>query len=611
MSVSVFKLLVMKLKTRKTKSVKAEAAGLFEVSWEVCNKVGGIHTVLTSKAAAMLNYYKHYYLIGPYFPEKVQGEFAQETPPNGLRKIFNQLEREEGIKCYFGRWLIKGTPSLILIDTGDFFCQANQLKHNLWQDYQIDSLTAGADFTDPVVFSTASGKLIEKMAAELFGGKKTVAHFHEWLSGAGLLYLKKKQAPVKTVFTTHATVVGRTLAYHNIDFYLSIGAMNPLAEAEKYQVKAKYQLEKAAALNCDVFTTVSAITAWEAEKFLGRKTEFLLFNGLDADKFLTFEELTMKHRLHRDRLREFLIVYFFPYYSFDLEETLFFFTASRYEVRAKGIDVFIQALGKLNEHLIQQKSKKTVIAFFWVPAKTKEIKPELMESRSFFQDIKDSLEEVSHQTEEKVLYALAEGEEIHKEELFSKDFIFEIEKKFLKSKKQGLPALCTHNLMAENDEILGLFKAAGLGNKKSDKVKVIFYPIYLTGHDGLSNLSYEEAIQASHFGIFPSFYEPWGYTPLETASWGVSALTTDLAGFGRFCQGLSRDKKSPGIFILERLNKQDREIVDSLTEILLDFIKLSAKERVENKIQARNLAAFADWRALVENYIKAQNQAVR
>lgn len=600
----------MEKEARKIKIPKAKAAGLFEVSWEVCNKVGGIHTVITSKAPSMLHYWRNYYLIGPYFPEKIKGEFSEETPSGQLQKIFNRLA-SEGIHCHSGKWLIKGQPNVILIDFKDFLPQGDQIKFNLWQDYRIDSLGAGFDFTEPVVFSTAAGKLIEEMASSLFKGRKTVAHFHEWLTAAGLLYLKKRPISVGTVFTTHATTLGRTLAYHNINFYLALADINPALEAEKYQVKAKYQIEKATALNCDVFTTVSAITAWEAERFLGRKADFLLFNGLDSERLLTFEELTAKHRLYRDRLREFLIFYFFPYYNFDLEETLFFFTASRYELRAKGVDVFIKALGHLNKQLTKIKSRKTVVVFFWIPSQTKEVKNEILESRAFFQDIKDSLEEVSQQTEERVLYALAEGKEIEKEDLFNKEFLFEVEKKFLKLKRQGAPPTCTHNLVAEKDEILEHFKAAGLENKKSDKVKVIFYPAYLTGHDGLTNLNYEESIQGCHFGIFPSFYEPWGYTPLETSSWGVSALTTDFAGFGRFCQELVQDKKRPGIFILERYNKTDQQVVKALADILLQFAKYSSKERVENKIQARNLAAFADWRVLVENYIKAQNQAAK
>jgi len=582
---------------------------VFEIAWEVVNKVGGIYTVLSSKAQEMTEEYKDsYFLIGPYFAEKTKGEFEEKPAPEILKNIFAELEKEDGLRFHFGKWLIKGEPQVILIDFKDFWQKANQIKTDLWNDFQIDSLAAGEDFTEPVVWSTAAGKLLQKIA-ETTGKEKIAAHFHEWLAGAGLLFLKKNKSRIKTIFTTHATSLGRTLAYNNIEFYNFIKDIDPQKEAARLNVTAKHLLEKSTAVNCDIFTTVSEITALEAEYFLQRKPELILPNGLNEEQFPSFEELMIEHKIHRNRLRNFLLFYFFPYYSFDLEQTLFFFTASRYEVRAKGIDIFIKSLGELNKKMRQEKTKKTIVAFLLVPAQARAIKTEILESREFLNDIKNSLEEVAEQTEERMLYIMARGKEITEETLFNKDFIFEIEKKFLKLKRKGNPPLSTHDLMDNQDVILKLLVEAGLDNKPDDKVKVVFYPIYLTGHDGLANLTYEEFLKASHLGVFPSFYEPWGYTPLETAGFGAPSITTDLTGFGRALDKM-KQKKYPGIFVIKRDQQKDEQVIGDLTQTMFDFSLYSRQERVENKISAKNISHEFGWKKLAKNYFKARELAL-
>lgn len=587
---------------------------VFEMAWEVCNKVGGIYTVLYSKASRMIEVYDgNYYCVGPYFQDKVQGEFEEINPPEWLQKIFDELAAKESIYCHFGKWLIKESPWAILVDFKDFWPRADEIKKKLWEDFQIDSWQTGIEFTEPVVFSTACGKLLEKIC-QAKNQEKIVCHFHEWLSGAGLLYLKKVKVKAGLVFTTHATTLGRTMIFNGLNFYDNLEQIDPEKEALRLGVGSKHQMEKASAQNCDVFTTVSEMTAIEAEKFLGRLPDVLLPNGLDAEKFLNFEELTLRHKFQRNRLREFLIFYFFPYYSFDLQDTLLYFISGRYEFHGKGVDIFIQALANLNQQLIKEKSNKTVVAFFWVPGDIRGVKPEILANREFFQDIKDSLDEIEEETEDKLFFALATGQEFSEKTIFSKDFLFEVRKKLLKLKKKNtLPPLCTHELgLSESqDPILRTCQELGLDNRKENRVKIIFYPSYLSGHDGLSNLNYDESVQACHLGVFPSFYEPWGYTPLETAALGVSSVATDSGGFGRFCLNLTRDKKNPGIFILERFGKTDEQASVNLFDVLWRFTQFSKKERVDNKIGARTLAAFADWKILIDNYIKAHNMAVK
>ncbi|MCL5010852.1 MAG: glycosyltransferase [Patescibacteria group bacterium] len=595
--------------TSDNPAVRTQADALFEISWEVCNKVGGIYTVLTSKSGRAIDCYNGgYFTVGPYFEPQIRGQFQPEQPNNGLRAVFDGLEKEK-IKCFFGKWLVGGQPKAILLDFHYLKSETNLIKAKLWEDWHIDSLKSGPDFDEPVVWAWAAGKLLEKMPLA-FPDKKIVAHFHEWLSGAGLLHLKKQQAKIGTVFTTHATTLGRTLAFNNINPYVVLDKINPEEGARNYSVIAKHLLERQTAQQADVFTTVSEIAALEAEKFLGRKPDFVLPNGLDLDKYPTFEETSINHRLQRDLLRDFTARFFFPYHSFDLANTLFYFTASRYEIKAKGIDIFIKALGQLNKKLSAGKNSKTIVAFFWVPIANKNVKPEVLQNCKFFAELKDILEENSEEIRQRVLYLLSGGQKIEETSLFRSDLLLEIKKKVSGFKRQGNPPLSTHELQENQTEILRLLRESGLANNKNDKVKVVLYPAYLTGYDGLSNLTYQESIQACHLGVFPSFYEPWGYTPLEAAALGVPSVTTDLTGFGKHIKNENSNKETPGVFVLQRENKTEEESAGELAKILFNFAKLKKVQRVENKIEARKIALGADWKNLMENYIKAQNQAV-
>ncbi len=589
------------------KEIRPKCDKLFEVSFEVSNRVGGIYRVLESKAEKMMYHYgENYYLIGPYYKEKARGEFREEAAPAKMRKVFQKLE-QEGIRCHYGRWLVKGKPLAILIDFNDYFYKVDEAKKEMWDNYGVDSLDTGYDFNEPTCWSYAAGRLIREITS-LYEKEKIVAHFHEWLSGPALLYLHKTKTDVKTVFTTHATSLGRTLAFHSINFYSTIGDIKPDEEAKKYKVFPKHSVEKAAAKACDIFTTVSEITGMEAENFLGRKPDYLLPNGLDIEKFLSFEDIVVKHRLQRRRLRNFVASYFFPYYTFDLEKTLFYFIIGRNELRAKGIDIFIDSLGKLNRKMCEEKSDRTVVAFFFVPADVKGVNPALLENIEYFRDLQDTLEGTFPEIEERITYHILRDKELTKKNLIGDDYLFEIERKLHRMKrKEENPSLSTHHLNSLHDEIMNRLKEAQLLNREEDRVKIIYYPVYLTGHDGLSNLSYEEALEACHLGVFPSFYEPWGYTPLEAAALGVSSVTTDLAGFGRFRKKLEVKEKRPGIYVLEREKKDDEDIVSDLHKFLYEFMKTTRRERVENKIEARKIAANADWRSFVLHYIEAHN----
>ncbi len=584
---------------------------IFEVSWEAVNKVGGINTVIASKAREMVkNYGSNYFLIGPYFKDKIIGQFEEIQAPEYFATIFTNIEKK-GVKAHFGKWLIEGEPLVILLEFDALMPYLDSIKKELWDFYQVDSLGAGTDFNDPIVWGFGVGKFLEEFIASV-PDKKVLGHFHEWLSGSPILYLKNKNVNLATVFTTHATTLGRSLASSNVDFYSNFDSIDPENEARVHFIQHKYKVEKSAAQSADVFTTVSEITAIEAEHFLGRAPDVTLPNGIDVEKFPTIEEITKQHSIQRNRIREFLIYYFFPYYTFDLKQTLFYFLGARYEFHNKGIDIFIKSLAKLNQKMKEEKSKKTVVSFIWVPAGVSGINKKLVKSREYFHDIMNSFEEVHDDLDETILYSLLTKEDVKVEDLFDEAFLRTLRNqiKRLKSSVDDAPLLATHDVIDPNDSILKALKENGLTNKEEDKVKVVFYPIYNSGSDGLLDLEYYESIQGAHFGAFPSFYEPWGYTPLESAGLGVASATTDLSGFGRYFKDKVKGKKYPGVYVIDRLKRKDEDVEEDLFKIMLEYSKFSHRERVQNKISAYNLAAQADWSIFAKEYFKAHQMAL-
>ena len=462
------------------------------------------------------------------------------------------------------------------------------------------------DFDEPVIWSGAVARVIQELEQP-----KTVAHFHEWLAGAGILFLKLRGSKVATVFTTHATILGRSISSAGEPLYDILSNVDPETRARELGIQAKFSTEKAAAQNAQVFTTVSEITAMETEKLLGRKPDVLLPNGLEIAKFPSFEEATLKHVLFKRKIKEFIIQYFFPYYKFNLDNTRIFFICGRHETRDKGIDVFTQALSRLNDSLKESNSDETVVAFFWVPGNIKAIRPEIIEGMTYFKDFREALMDESDTIKEHILYDLMQDEPIDGKKLMGESLFFDLQKKIFRFRRKGTPPLSTHELYNEHeDDILGGFRNARLNNLPTDRVKVIYYPVFLNGADRLLDLGYYEGIMGCHLGVFPSYYEPWGYTPLETGALGVSSVTTDLAGFGRWIKDFQKKDEPQGIYILDRMGKPDEDVVAQLTKILYDVTKLQGSEKIHRRIEARRMAALADWSLLAANYIKAHNLAI-
>lgn len=585
-------------------TVKADY--LFEASWEVCNKVGGIYTVIKSKSSEMMRLYKNYFLIGPYFEHNAKIDFISMDPPEEFKKVFDEL-RNEGVICHYGKWLeIKGKPYTILLELTGLYDRKNEIKGQFWEYYKIDSIRAGWDFEEPAVWSYAVGMLIERLQSNALKDKKIVGHFHEWLAGFGVLYLRKHCPTVATVFTTHATVLGRTLSSKGVDIYEYLENINVDYEIYYNNIEAKHLTESATAKNAHVFTTVSEITAMEAERFLGRKPEVLVLNGLDLEKFPSFEEISIKHITSRDKIREFLTYYFFPYYTFDVNKNLIAYTLGRFEFGNKGFDTIIKALGLLNQRLKDKKSDKTLSMMFWVPMQQYGMRLDVLENKNYYMHIKNYVLVNSPEILKKITYDFISKKDTV-DELLTESFVKEIKKDIVGFSREGSPPLSTHNI-DENNLVLCALRDNGLLNRKEDPVKVIIEPVYLDGMDGFMDLTHYDVMIGCHLGLFPSYYEPWGYTPLESAALGVPALTTDMSGFGRYIK--SQNPENKGIMVLDRFRKPENEFINSFCDILNKYLDMEHSDRVNCKLKAKSLSGYADWKLLIKNYISAHNMAI-
>jgi glycogen synthase len=597
-----------------TNTMQTLSEHLFEVSWEVCNKVGGIYSVITSKASLISGYYPEYYCIGPYFKDKADEEFQEKEAPEKIKKVIEELHKHN-IIAHYGTWLIAGEPKTFLLEFGGMVSEKDHIKKEMWEKYKIDSLFSQWEFEEPMLFSCAAALLIRRLeVAHFFNAEKSILQSHEWMTGFTILKLKDLGSKIKSVFTTHATMLGRSICANNQDLYAMLGKIDPYQKAKELGVIDKFSAEKASAIHATIFTTVSEITSREAEFILGRKPEVLVLNGFNLDDFPSIEETSIKHVTSREVLREFLTYSFFPYYKFDLQKNLMFCTSGRYEFENKGIDMYITALGMLNVELKKTDTERTITAFMFIAVPNNGVKTELLENKNYYKHIKNYVEAKSKDITAHIVNDFISGDEDPTDDILSKEFIQEMRRDVLRFKRKGAPVLCTHRLDSNEDQhrIIAACREAGLHNSKEDKVKIILFPSYLNGSDSLLNLDFFDAVAGCHLAVFPSYYEPWGYTPLESAALGVPTVTTDLAGFGRFIKEKTNFMQTDcrGIYIIERDGKTKNEATRQLYELMKKFSLMDHSERVDNKVRAKELSHYADWKHLVKNYIEAYNLAI-
>jgi len=582
---------------------------LIEVSFEVGNKVGGIHTVLASKSRLMGALFSPYLAVGYYHARKSPREFVEATPPESLAAAMERAA-SRGIEVHYGHWLVPGKPPAILIHPGRLLERVNDIKYNYWDWYRIDSLRSDDWFNHPVAWAYATGIFLSELLSQ---DPTTVVLAHEWLSGGAILYLRRYAPHVPTIFHTHATILGRTLANAGEDLYRLIRerSQDPDAMAYRYALEAKHLMEKASAQNAHVFTTVSDVTAKEAEYILGRTPDRILPNGLDMQIIPPMEELSYRHVVNEESINDFVLAYFSPYYPIDVQNTLYFFFSGRYDIRVKGIDVLIPALARLNERLKAEGVQRRIVFFFFVAREGYHINPEVLENISAFRALDDFLETHMPRIRHRIIEGLAQGK-LPDADVFDEPFLFGLRRLLLQIRSRGSSnaPLSTH-IPWGDDYIVNKLREVGLNNAPDDAVKIIYYPAYLSAGDGLLNMSYYDAITGTHLGVFPSYYEPWGYTPLETAAWGVPAITTDAAGFGQFIlEEYGRFAQRSAISVLSRRDVSDERFIGELADVMHWYATMPRRQRLERKIEAKYMAEKADWGQLIHRYVQAAELAL-
>lgn len=530
---------------------------LFEVSWEVCNKVGGIYTVISTKALTLVEKLgSNFILIGPdvWREAAVNPEFIEDKK---LFKSWRDKASEEGLRIKTGRWNINGNPIAIIIDYTTFINQKDAIFSKFWETYKLDSLSGQWDYVEPALFGYAAGRVIESFTKfHLSVRDKIVAQFHEWMTGAGLLYLKINTPQIATVFTTHATVLGRAIAGNNQPLYGHLNEFNADAKTSEFNVVSKQSLEKISAQNADCFTTVSEITGSECVKFLDKPVDIVTPNGFEDTFVPSNENFEVARQKARTKLFEVTEALLNRKVS---KDALLLVTSGRYEFRNKGIDLYIDSLAHLNK---LHELKRQIIAFVLIPA-------------NHYGPRKDLVNKLKDQDS-----VPCEG------------------------------SVLTHNLhYEEHDSILNKIKELNLLNQPNDKVSVIFVPSYLNGDDGIFNIPYYELLIGFDLSVFPSYYEPWGYTPLESLAFHVPAITTSLTGFGLWVR---KQFKNPGngITIVERTDSNDHEVVSEIVKATTRIASLNPQQMAEAKEKAKDISRIALWKNLITYYYKAYDLAL-
>ena len=511
---------------------------LFEISWEVCNKIGGIHTVLATRAALLRDKFADKYItIGPdLWQHKENPEFVQDDAlfPSWLART-----KEEGLRVRTGYWNIKGKPIAILVDFSHYISEKNEILTYYWNTQQLDSLNASWDFTESALFGYAVGKVLESFIRFQVGVReRAIAHFHEWMSGTALLYLKQEVPQVGTVFTTHATVLGRSIAGNGWALYNYLEEYKPTELAYRFSVQHKHFLEAKAACQADVFTTVSDITAREAAHFLGRIPEVVTPNGFDEGHISDRTSFLEKHKRVAAKLQEVAQ----KVIGTTFEKKPFFVAISgRNEFRNKGIDVFIDALQEINKDATFDRE---VVAFILIPS-------------------------------------AYEG-----------------------TNTVG-QTYTTHLVTDEyHNTIISKLKEAQLFNQLQDKVKVVYCPSYLLGNDGVFDLSYYDLLTGIDLTVFPSYYEPWGYTPFESLCFGVPTITTTLAGFGSWALA-HFPNENLALKVLRRDDSNYQEVVVGVVSQIEKIARLSPTAYEALWEDAQQIGKAALWDKFFVYYQKA------
>ena len=534
---------------------------IFESSWEVCNKVGGIYTVLSTRAKTLQEALRDKIIfIGPDFWKENESPYFKED--SSLFADWQWEAKNQGLKIRVGRWTVPGEPIAILVDFNPYFEKRNDIYGWLWENYGVDSLHAYGDYDEASMFSYAAALVVESFYNHYLTLKdKVIYHANEWMCGLGALYINNKLPQIGTIFTTHATSIGRSIAGNMKPLYDYLFAYNGDQMAGELNMQSKHSIEKQTAHYVDCFTTVSDITAKECVELLDKPVDVVLPNGFDN----SFVPSAAKFNRKRNAARRKMLDVANALLGENLDDdTLLVSTSGRYEFRNKGIDVFVESMNRL---LRDRDLKKKVVAFIevpgWVGEPRKDLQERLKSGKKY--DTPLDVPQVTH---------------------------------------------WLHNM--SHDNVLGMMKYYDMHNRKDEKVKVIFLPCYLDGNDGIVNLTYYDIVLGNDLCIYPSYYEPWGYTPLEAIAFKVPCITTDLAGFGLWANSVfgKNGEIEDGVKVIHRTDYNYSEVADIIKDTVADFSNMPKKQVDACRKNAGELSKKALWSEFIKYYYEAYDIAL-
>ncbi|XP_054480770.1 glycogen [starch] synthase, liver [Anoplopoma fimbria] len=585
---------------------------LFEVAWEVTNKVGGIYTVIQTKAKITVDEWgENYYMMGPYFEHNFKTQVEGCEPPNpAIRKAMDALIHN-GCQVHFGRWLIEGSPFVILFDIGSAAWNLDRWKKDLWETCKIGLPYEDREANNSLILGSLIAWFFKELTDQLGDKPNVIGHFHEWQAGPGVIFSRSRKIPMATVFTTHATLLGRYLCAGNADFYNNLDKFNIDKEAGERHIYHRYCLERAAVHCAHVFTTVSQITAVEASHMLHRKPDLVTPNGLNVKKFSAVHEFQNLHSTSKARIQEFVRGHFYGHLDFNLEKTLFFFIAGRYEFSNKGADIFLESLSRLNYLLRVHRNDMTVVVFFIMPAKTNNFNVESLKGQAVRKQLWDTAHNVKEKFGKKLYDALLKGMIPDMNSILDRDDFTIMKRAICSTQRQSLPPVTTHNIVDDStDPILSNIRRIGLFNSRNDRIKIIFHPEFLSSTSPLLPMDYEDFVRGCNLGVFPSYYEPWGYTPGECTVMGIPSVTTNLSGFGCFMEEHVSDPAAYGVYIVNRRSCSPEESCNQLTQFMFSFCQQSLRQRVIQRNRTERLSDLLDWRYLGRFYVHARHLAL-
>ncbi len=406
-------------------------------------------------------------------------------------------------------------------------------------------------------------------------------------------------------------MLGRYLASDNPWFYQHLPFLDGEREAQHYGIYPRHQIEKAAAHAATVFTTVSDVTGFEAEKLLGRKPEVIVPNGLNIQRFAALHEFQNLHRKYKEAIHDFVMGHFFPSYSFDLDNTIYLFTAGRYEYRNKGMDQFVEALHRLNWRLKGIQDRPTVVAFIITRAPTRSYNVNVLQNHSMFADLRATCMDIQEQMGSNLFASVARGRIPGLQEVITDDAAVRLKRVMHACRTGRQPSIVTHDMIDDaGDPVLKHLRHRQLFNAADDPVKVVFHPDFVSATSPLWHIDYEHFVRGCHMGIFPSYYEPWGYTPMECVAMGVPAVTTDLSGFGAYVQHEIPNHAEQGLGVINRRTQNFDQSTNELVDHLFSFVQLSRRQRIELRNRTERLSELFDWSVLSRHYTEAHNLAL-